>query len=362
MQLVVIIILVIIVLILMVYNYSVHKKIDSFTNLNQRITSLNVLQEFMNTLAEDISVDNKLETINDTLINKYSIKYSTIVVYNGAEYVVKASNVDKKHWNVLTNLQSDPIFGESIEKATPKYITVETEAEKLPYQKSEFGRAKCAMFFPLYIDNLYIGYWIIEGSVPHEFDKIDTTILEVVRNNIVTMLKTVEYQSTIENIVRDDKYSGLKSVEYIYGGIGKKTIDQHVKSTIAMFRITNIEEVNEKVSRKTGNNLISIVSNEIAKGLAAEYVFVRYMGPKFVIVFSGVDKEGVVNYLKMIKPKIENLVINIADDYKGEVLPIVKPKLRFAVSVYYKGTLIEGNLRRLENFIDKSPENTITIL
>jgi hypothetical protein len=44
------------------------------------------------------------------------------------------------------------------------------------------------MFFPLYIDNIYIGYWIIEGSKAHEFDKVDTTVLEVVKNNIISRL------------------------------------------------------------------------------------------------------------------------------------------------------------------------------
>ena len=176
-----IILLVIIVLILMIYNYSIHKKVDTFSNLNQRVTNLNVLQDFMNTLGDNLSIDEKLERINDVLINKYSIKYSTIVVFNGAEYEVKASNVEEKHWDTLRNLQSDPVFADSIKTAVPKYITVENDSEKLPYQKMEFGRAKCAMFFPLYIDNVYIGYWIIEGSRPHEFDNMDTTILEVVR-------------------------------------------------------------------------------------------------------------------------------------------------------------------------------------
>lgn len=52
---------------------------------------------------------------------------------------------------------------------------------KITISKMEFERAKSAIFFPLYIDNVYIGYWIIEGSKPHEFDNIDTTILEVVK-------------------------------------------------------------------------------------------------------------------------------------------------------------------------------------
>ena len=314
MVLCIIIVLVTIVMLLMIYNYSVHKKIDTFTNLNQRVTSLNVLQEFMNTLGENTTIKEKLESINDILINKYSIKYSTIVVFNGAEYVIKASNVDQKHWDTLKNLQSDPVFGDSIATATPKYVTVDNENEKLPYQKMEFGRAKCAIFFPLYVDNVYIGYWIIEGSVPHEFDKIDTTILEVVRNNIVTILKTVENQSTIENIVRDDLYSGLKSEEYLYGE-GKKVIDKYPTSAICLFKISNLPEINTEISRKTGDNVITQVSNYLKGNLGKEYIFVRYMGPKFVIVFSGADVGGVYNFMQEIKTKVETLQIPAGEDY-----------------------------------------------
>ena len=377
----IIILLVIIVMVLMIYNYSVHKKIDTFSNLNQRVTSLNVLQEFMNTLGESSTIKEKLENINDILINKYAIKYSTIVVFDGAEYVIKASNVDQKHWDTLKNLQSDPVFGDSIKTATPKYVTVENENEKLPYQKMEFGRAKCAIFFPLYVDNVYIGYWIIEGSMPHEFDKIDTTILEVVRNNIVTILKTVENQSTIENIVRDDLYSGLKSAEYLYGE-GKKIIDRYTTSAICIFKITNLPNINTEVSRKTGDSIITQVSQFVKNNLAKEYLFVRYMGPKFAIIFSGADVGGVKNFMENMKNKIETLQIKAAEDYKNneeqeninqdninnieenkeELEVVVSPKIRVAISTYYKGTALDGALKKIEEYIDLSDENTITTL
>ena len=135
--------LVVIIIVLIVYNMSIHKKVDAF------------------------------KKINDILIEKYNIKYSTIVVYNGAEYIIKASNVAEKHWDVLKSLQSEPVFKDSIETGIPKYITVDKEGEKLPYQKMEFGRAKAAMFFPLYIDNVYIGYWIIEGSIKNSTKSIN---------------------------------------------------------------------------------------------------------------------------------------------------------------------------------------------
>ena len=64
-----------------------------------------------------------------------------------------------------------------------------------------------AMFFPLYIDNVYIGYWIIESGVAHDFDNIDTTIFEVVKDNIVSVLKTVVHQKTLEALPNIIKYA-----------------------------------------------------------------------------------------------------------------------------------------------------------
>lgn len=361
MILAIIIILVIIIVLLTAYNISVYKKIESFQNLNQKVTGLNILQDFMNTIGECTTVNEKINKINDILIERYHIKYSTIVVYDGVKYVVRASNVDKKHWEALSNLQSEDIFKDSIQTATPKYVTVENENERLPYQKLEFARAKSAMFFPLFIDNVYIGYWIIEGSEPHEFDKIDTTILEVVKNNIVAVLKTVANQSVIENIVRDDKYSTLKTAEYLYGE-GKKYIDQYDTSAVCMFRITNLEQINEDISRKTGDAIITNVCKIIKENLAQEYFFVRYMGPKFAIVFSGIEPKSVENYLIDIKGKVEALELEPVDvEFENGEDIIASPKLNMVITSYYKGTALEEVLKKLEEYLDKADANENSI-
>lgn len=259
-------------------------------------------------------------------------------------------------------MQSEQVFRDSIETGIPKYITVEKEGERLPYQKMEFGRAKSAMFFPIYIDNVYIGYWIIEGSTPHEFDNIDTTILEVVKNNIVAVLKTVENQSTIEKIVKDDKYSELKTAEYLYTE-GKKIIDKYSTSTVCLFKIINLVQVNEEVSRKTGDNLINVVCKTIKQDLSPEYLFVRYMGPKFAIVFSGVDAQAVEEFMKTVKEKTEAIKIQPAEDYKGEDVE-VSPKINIAIAKYYKGTALVGVTKKLEEYLDlaDSTESNINYL
>ena len=349
--LITIVILVCIIIALMAYNISIHKKITKFSNISEKINGLNVLQNFMDTIGEYSSVEEKIEKINEIILNKYNIlKYSTIVVFNGAEYELKASNVDEKHWQTLTKLGDEDIFKDSIATATPKYITVEKESEKLPYQKMEFGRAKSAMFFPLYIDNVYIGYWLIESSEIHAFD------------NIVTILKTVQYQNTVENTVRTDLFTGLNSAEYLYG-LGKKEVDKYTISTVCMFRITNIEEINEKISRHLGNKVITQVSKFFENNISKDYLFVRYMGPKFVIVFSGVQSEDVANFLEDIKAQIEEMQIHpdlddkaIANVKNKEAI-YVSPRLNFVLTSYYKGTSMDGLTKKLEEYIDNADKS-----
>jgi len=358
----IVVILVFLIVTLIIYNISLHKKIETYSNTNEKINGLNVLQNFMDTVGEDTSADEKIRKINDIILEKYEmLKYSTIVVFNGAEYILKASNVDEKHWDTLRDLCNEEIFKDSISTATPKYITVEKESERLPYQKMEFGRAKSAMFFPLFIDNVYIGYWLIESGIPHAFDNLDTAVIEVIKDNIVTVLKTIEYQNTIENIVRKDKFTGLNSAEYLYGE-GKKIIDKYTISTVCMFSITNIENINENSGRKTGDKVITEISDLVQKNISKEYIFVRYMGPKFVIVFSGVAPEDVADFLEDLKNQIEKLEIQINNEdsnvkKKNKKVEYATPKVNFVITSYYKGTSMDGVTKKLEEYIDLSDKS-----
>lgn len=366
-MIIVVIILVLAIATLIIYNLSLYKRIQAFKLQGNRLNNLNVLQDFMNIVGSDLNVDKKIKAINDVLIEKYQIKYSTIVVFDGTDYIIKASNVSTNHWETLRKLHEVDIFKDSISSASPKYITVNNENEKLPYQEREFDRAKSALFFPLYIDNVYIGYWIIESGVPHDFDNLDTVIFETVKENIISVLKTVDYQKILENIVRKDLFTGLNSAEYLYGD-GKKIIDQYTMSSICMFRVSNIENINQ-IARELGNKVITEVSRNVQKSISDSYIFVRYMGPKFVIVFSGAEPSGVIEFINEIKRSTESLKISLRN--KGiEEITIennnkkrikrkkedieVSPSLNFVIATYYKGTGIEEVLKKMEKYLDEA--------
>ena len=131
-------------------------------------------------------------------------------------------------------------------------------------------------------------------------DEIDSILIDEARTPlIISVLKSVAYQSTVESLPRKDLYSELTTGEYLYGK-GKRIIDKYPTSTICMFRITNLEEINKTTNRETGNNVITSVSRYVRESISSEYLFVRYMGPKFVIAFSGVD----VDALKIVSENI----------------------------------------------------------
>ena len=211
------------------------------------------------------------------------------------------------------------------------------------------------MFFPLYIDSVYIGYWFIESGNKHAFDKLDNAILEVIRENIVAVLKNVSYQNTIENIPRVDLFTGLKSAEYLYG-IGKKIVDKYSISTVSMFKIINLQDINKQFSREIGNNIIKEVSKTIKMSLSNEYIFVRYMGPKFAIVFSGVDPENVLGFISDLKKYAEEIRIpfekNDGKKSKKKQIEYATPRLNFVVSTYYKGTSMDGITKKLEEYLE----------
>ena len=78
-----------------------------------------------------------------------------------------------------------------------------------------------------------------------------------------------------------------------------------------MFTITNIEEINKVFGRNLGTKTIIDVSNIVKTSISAQYVFVRYMGPKFAIAFSGVEINGVAEFLNDLKEKLERTKITI---------------------------------------------------
>ena len=80
------------------------------------------------------------------------------------------------------------------------------------------------------------------------------------------------------------------------------------------------------------------------------------MGPKFVIVFSGVEISGVADFINDKKDALEILKVTIEDEKTGRIQQVI-PNLNFVLSRYYKGTGLEEVLKKLEKYLDNADIN-----
>ena len=104
------------------------------------------------------------------------------------------------------------------------------------------------------------------------------------------------------------------------------------------------------------------MTNLVKSSIATEYIFVRYMGPKFAIVFSGIDEEGVMNFITSIKQEIEKIRLSKkSKSNKNKDVEYTFPQTNFAIATYYKGTGLEEVTKKLEEYLDNADKNESNI-
>ena len=334
-----------IIIFLLGYNVHTNRNLEQAKKSKKSFSRILALRDIMNISASSKSSKEKMEELNKVLIEKMDIDYSTIVYYNGLEYITKVTNIldieVPNMENDILYIQNLNIFKEAIDKREFKYITVDKQEEELPYLENRKNIIKSVIFYPMTSKGKYIGYWLIESKKVKAFENVDIQILENLKQAIRNTIEVLSYEEAIETMVRDDKFSELKTMEYLQTE-GKMLLEQYNKPQIVMFRIDNLEEVNEEFSRNAGNVLITEVTKKIHSITRGDNIFVRYMGPKFIIILDDkkniednikenntdgiIQKNDYMEVLKNIKENVENIKLVQTDTgvFKKEYLEMLK--------------------------------------
>lgn len=339
---IIIVIEVTIIIFLLGYNVHTNRNLEQAKKSKKSFSRILALRDIMNISASSKSSKEKMEELNKVLIEKMDIDYSTIVYYNGLEYITKVTNISDIEISNMENdilyIQNLNIFKEAIDKREFKYITVDKQEEELPYLENRKNIIKSVIFYPMTSKGKYIGYWLIESKKVKAFENVDIQILENLKQAIRNTIEVLSYEEAIETMVRDDKFSELKTMEYLQTE-GKMLLEQYNKPQIVMFRIDNLEEVNEEFSRNAGNVLITEVTKKIHSITRGDNIFVRYMGPKFIIILDDkknveenntydiiIQKNDYMEVLKNIKENVENIKLVQTDTgvFKKEYLEMLK--------------------------------------
>ena len=127
-EIVFVVILIIIVLLLILYNLYVKRNFKTVEKSRKRLDDLSVLNDLIKVIASLKSVDEKISKINEILIQKFQIDYSSVVIFDGKSFVAQATNVSKRSKVLIEKVYANPIFAESIQTKEAKYITVDRKS------------------------------------------------------------------------------------------------------------------------------------------------------------------------------------------------------------------------------------------
>jgi len=342
-------ILIIINLILIAFIFILIKQLDIFQKLKKNYAAVVVLQKIMEILGKKIPAVEKLEEINNILIEENDIMYSTIVSYDGDNHKVQMSNVSSAYFDVFKEIIEEPIFKNNALKNVPKYVTT-PYGEALKYT-SAFERGICSsLFMPLYLNNTYAGYWLIEDKRPNAFDRFEKVQLSILKNNLVLIIENSNYQATIEKMAVSDRLTGLYNRYYLYSK-GRSLINDYPVSTVVMADIDHFKRINDTYGHDIGDKVLVNMVQTTLKYLSQQDIFVRFGGEEFVMLFPGKTTDVCKTKIDEIREIISRAKFPTGSD------AFLNVTVSYGMSTFQAGGNLDTTLKSADIALYRAKEN-----
>lgn len=274
------------------------------------------IQRMFEILGSYQNSEEKLNELNKLIKKTFKPKYSSIVLYNGDGYSVKATNVEECYIESIKQVADETIFSMNVINNVSKYA-VSTSGKTVPYRSAIERDIKSVIFSPIYYNNVYLGFWIIEDTKQNAFEFVSEIDLEKFKHNMGLFIENIEKQSAIEVAQNIDKQTNFYNTNYLYSYARKSLIENDFNS-ITMIYLKNLPEINEKYGRNIGNTLISKVSNIIRANLKEKSVPIRYSGLRFLIINFGVTSQMAQFDMEKILSKIKS-EYELVEDQKVQI-------------------------------------------
>ncbi|MDO4282221.1 MAG: diguanylate cyclase [Clostridia bacterium] len=330
-----------------------YQKLNHYKNTKVSMPN-ELLQKLFDIMGDKIATDEKIEKLNKAILNTYESKYSSIVLFDGNKNNVKASNVENTFLPSIANIANDYIFKSNIHRNTAKYITVDNE-DTLLYTSAIERKIRSTLFIPIYHNNSYLGYILLEDDNANKFEHISTLEMDHLKTNIGVFLENINYQSTIEIAESVDKQTGFFNNMYLYSN-ARNVLNEYDNSAIVLVYLKNLPDINEKYNRNIGNALLIKLANVTKEVFPKQTILIRYSGLRFLILIPGYTAE-----------KSHSVLERLLSRYKSEFEFFGDEKVvldtQIVVHTFRRQNNIESEVQRMSSGFDRIKDvNVIKIV
>lgn len=339
-----------ILLVLAVFYILQLKQLKYYETVSKNLSTMAVIQNMFEIIGDNISAKEKIEELNKKIIENFNAKYSTISVYDGTSYEVKATNIDKMYIDSIGSIAEEVDFKNNTIRNVSKYITTSHD-KTLMYKTAVERKIRSCMFSPIYFNGTYIGFWIMEDEEENAFDEISKDELAKLKNNMGVFIENTLNQSIIETAENTDKQTGFYNSLYLYSNT-VKILNSKPTSALILLCLNNLEEINEKYTRNVGNILIIKIANLLKELFSNDTIFIRYSGKRFLLVCPNTDVDS-------IQPLVEKLVTNISNitEYVNEQK--VNLTSQFVLHTFRKQNNVEKELQKMVKYSEEIKESNV---
>lgn len=313
-----------------------------------------IMQRMFELMASTIPASKKIEELNNIIIEVFNSKASTISIFDGTTYEIKASNVEDVYKESIKSLAEEQDFKNNATNNISKYL-VAAGGRLLGYKSAMERKIRSAMFSPIYYNGTYLGFWLLEDDAENAYDSISKEELAKLKDHIGVFIENVLSQESIEGAYNTDKQTGFYNNLYLYSNVRQKVFNAD-NSTLTLMLLSNLPEINETYGREVGNRLLDKAAKLMSEVFNGENIFVRYSGSKFCIVSPNVSADT-------LHGTVERYITNL----KMQEEVVDGKKITLDVSVTMKNIRKQGNIDRelakMADYVEKMTDtNTIKII
>lgn len=318
------------------------------------MSAMLIMQRMFELMASPIPASKKIEELNKIITDVYSSKYSSICVYDGTAYEVKASNVEEPYLSAMKTIAEEQTFSNNVSQNISKYM-VTSGNRMLAYKSAMERRIKSAMFSPIYYNGTYIGFWIMEDDMEAAYDNVSKEELARLKDNIGVFIENVNSQESIENAHNTDKQTGFYNNIYLYSNVRKQTaaVDN---SALVLMQFMNLPDINAKYGREVGDRLIARAAKALSDMMSKDAILIRHSGGKFCIAAPGITAE-------MMHPQIERYLSILKDIEETEGTNQVSLETNITIHTIKRQSNLDREIAKMADYITKMENNnTIKIM
>lgn len=312
------------------------------------------VQKMLYLLGSQGTSDKKIEKVNQIIKDTFKPKYSSLVLFDGTSHVMKASNVEECYRDVITNVSSEPIFATCTNKDTTKYMI--SQVTDIKSYKSALERGiKSVMFSPIYYEDVYLGFWMMEDDKMNAFDTILEEDFKAFKYNLGLFIENINVQSIMEIANITDKQTGFYNNLYLYSHM-PNILFQSKTCSLSIVELKNIPEINEKYGRNMGNTFILKACHMIKSIVSKESILVRYSGLKLLIITPGSNAQTTQPILEKVLQTLKK-----TSEYVEDQEVVLESNI--LIHTLQKQNNIEREIQRMLSYMEKmKSSNDIRIM